>query len=152
MTLTLLKDPKSLPAPPKPVGNYVPVVQTGNLLFTSGMIPLKNGQLEFTGPVGSISVPLEQGQEAARLCVLNGLSAIYHYLGETFEPIDRVVKVTGFVLSAPGFFQQPQVINGASDLLVEWFGEAGKHARSAVGVSALPMEASVEVELIVALK
>lgn len=151
-TLEVLLDPGQLPSPPKPVGNYVAVLRHGDLLYTSGMIPLESGQLKYTGAIGGLSVGIEQGQAAAKLCVLNGLSAIYDYLGGSFEALDRVVKVTGFVQSAPGFYQQPKVMNGASDTLVEWFGEAGKHVRSAVGVSALPLDASVEVELVVALK
>lgn len=142
----------SLPPAPQPVGNYVPVVQTGNLLYTSGMIPTENGQVKFTGQVGGIAVSIEDGQAAARLCILNALSAIQAYLGGSFDRIERVVKVTGFVNSVPGFVQQPQVINAASDLLVEFFGEQGKHARASVGVAGLPLDASVEIELILALK
>jgi len=142
----------SLPPPPKPVGNYVPVIRTGDLLMTSGMLPLKDGKVACTGSVGSIDVTLEAANGAARLCVLNAVSALKAYLGDTLEPIEKVVKITGFVSSAPGFFQQPQVMNGASDCLVEIFGEVGKHARSAVGVMALPLDASVEVEVTVQLK
>ncbi len=142
----------TLPPPPQPVGNYVPVVRTGVLLMTSGMLPLKDGKLSCVGAVGSIDVTVDAARDAARQCALNAVSALKAYLGGTLEPIERVVKVTGFVSSAPGFVQQPQVINGASDCLVEIFGEAGKHARSAVGVLSLPLDASVEVELTVQLK
>ena len=137
-----------LPEAPNPVGSYVPMVQTGNLLFNSGMIPIENGQLRYTGTVGSIALPVAVGQQAARLCVLNALAVIKKQTG-SLSKIKRIVKLTGFVSSAPSFYQQPAVINGASDLLVEYFGEKGKHARSAVGVTSLPLDASVEIELIV---
>lgn len=120
--------------------------------MTSGMLPLKDGKLACIGAVGGIEVSVEAANEAARLCVLNAVSALKAYLSDTLEPIEKVVKITGFVSSAPGFYQQPQVMNGASDCLVEIFGEAGKHARSAVGVFSLPLDASVEVEVTVQLK
>ena len=137
-----------LPEAPNPVGSYVPVVKSGKLLFTSGMIPVEKGELKYKGTVGSIAVSVEDGQAAARLCVLNALAVIKKEIGDLAK-IKRIVKLTGFVSSAPSFYQQPAVINGASDFLVEHFGETGKHARSAVGVAALPLDASVEIELIV---
>jgi enamine deaminase RidA (YjgF/YER057c/UK114 family) len=138
----------TLPTPAQPIGSYVPVVQVGNVLFTSGALPVKDGKLEHTGAVGSYSVSLEKGREAARLCAINCLGNLRAYLGG-LDRIKRIIKLTGFVNSAPVFYEQPAVINGASDLLVELFGEQGRHARSAVGVSALPMNASVELEMIV---
>lgn len=138
-----------LPSPPNPVGNYVPVKQLGNLVMTSGMIPLKDGTLVYQGAVGSLAVSTEDGQQAAELCCLNALSAIKAHIGD-LSHIKQIVKVTGFVSSAQGFYDQPKVINGASDLLVAVFGEdKGKHIRSAVGVYSLPMNASVEIELTV---
>ena len=137
-----------LPEAPNPVGSYVPVVKSGKLLFTSGMIPVEKGELKYKGTVGSIAVSVEDGPAAARLCVLNALAVIKKEIGDLAK-IKRIVKLTGFVSSAPSFYQQPAVINGASDFLVEHFGETGKHARSAVGVAALPLDASVEIELIV---
>ncbi|WP_373532977.1 RidA family protein [Vampirovibrio sp.] len=137
-----------LPVPPLPIGSYVATTQVGNLVYTSGVLPMKDGQVAFTGALGGWDVKIPEGQEAAKLCVLNALSLISHALGG-LERVKRVVKMTGFVSSAPTFYDQPQVMNAASDLLVEYFGEAGKHVRSAVGVSSLPRNASVEVELVV---
>ncbi|MGE0200044.1 MAG: RidA family protein [Candidatus Melainabacteria bacterium] len=137
-----------LPPAPQPVGNYVPVVQAGSLVMTSGMIPLKEGKIAQEGALGASGVSVEAGQAAARVCVLNALSALKAHLG-SLEKIQRIVKLTGYVSSQPDFYQQPAVINGASDTLVEYFGERGKHARAAVGVAALPMNASVEVDLVV---
>lgn len=138
-----------LPEAPQPVGNYVPVKQVGSLVMTSGMIPVKAGSVVFQGAIGSLANPLKTGQEAAHLCCLNALSAIKSHIGD-LNKIKQVVKVTGFVSSAPGFYEQPKVINGASDLLIEVFGEdKGKHIRSAVGVMNLPLDASVEIELTV---
>lgn len=137
-----------LPPPPLPIGSYVAVARVDNLLYTSGVLPIKDGQPAYTGAIGSWDTTTEYGQQAARLCVLNALSLLQHELG-SLEHIQRIVKVVGYVSSNPGFFEQPAVMNGASDLLVEYFGESGKHVRSAVGVSALPRNASVEIELIV---
>ena len=138
-----------LPEPPLPIGSYIAVTRVDNLLYTSGMLPLKDGQLAFTGPMGSWDLDIEKGQEAARLCVLNALSLVNHELNGQLERVKRIVKVTGFVSSTPTFYDQPAVMNGASDFLVECFGEAGKHVRSAVGVASLPRNATVEVELVV---
>jgi enamine deaminase RidA (YjgF/YER057c/UK114 family) len=139
-----------LPPPPLPIGSYVAVTQVENVLYTSGVLPMKDGEVAYIGPIGGWDANLAHGQQAARLCVLNALSLIHHELG-SLERVKRIVKVTGFVSSNPGFFDQPAVMNAASDFLVEHFGEAGKHVRSAVGVTSLPKEASVEVELLVEL-
>lgn len=139
----------ALPAPPKPVANYVPVVRTGDLLFLSGVLPSRDGQLIMTGKLGQ-NLSIEQGMEAARVAVLNGLSIIRHEAG-SLDRVKRIVKMVGHIASAPGFTDQPQVLNGASDLLVSLFGDAGRHARVAVGAVELPRQAPVEIELIVEL-
>ncbi len=138
-----------LPAPPLPIGSYIAVTQVDNLLYTSGVLPMQDGQVVYVGPVGSWNVGVTQGQAAARLCLLNALSLIHHTLDGQLDRVKRIVKLTGFVSSTPTFYEQPAVMNGASDCLVEFFGEAGKHVRSAVGVISLPRNASVEVELVV---
>jgi len=138
-----------LPAPPLPIGSYVAVTRVDNLLYTSGVLPMKDGQVAYTGAIGTWGVDAEYGKQAAQLCVLNALSLINHELNGQLERVKRIVKVTGFVSSTASFYEQPAVMNGASDFLVEHFGEAGKHVRSAVGVSSLPRNASVEVELVV---
>jgi enamine deaminase RidA (YjgF/YER057c/UK114 family) len=130
-----------------PVAAYVPTVRTGNLIFTSGQLPMRDGAMSATGKVGG-SVTPEQGYEAARQSALNALAAVKAEIG-SLDDIKRVVKVVVFVASAADFTGQPQVANGASEFLGEVFGDAGRHARSAVGVSALPLDAPVEVELIV---
>ena len=137
----------TLPTPPAPAGSYVPVVVTGSLAFVAGQIPVEAGQVKFKGKVGR-DVSIEAGQQAARLCTVNALAQLKTALG-SLDRIKRVVKVTGFVNCEPSFADQPKVVNGASDLLVQVFGEKGKHARAAVGVSSLPMESAVEVEFIV---
>ncbi|WP_059016529.1 RidA family protein [Mycobacterium sp. M26] len=136
----------TLPTVVKPLAAYVPAVRTGNLVYTAGQLPLEAGQLTDTGKVGAEVSP-EQAKAAARICALNALAAIDALVG--LDNVVKVVKVVGFVASAPGFSGQPGVINGASEFLGEVFGEAGAHARSAVGVSELPLDAPVEVELIV---
>ena len=138
-----------LPSAPSPGGSYLPATRAGALLFTSGQLPFKEGQLPYTGKVGE-EVSVEEAREAARLCALNALAVIKAEAG-SLENVRRVAKVTGYVASAAGFNGQPGVINGASDLLNEVFGERGLHARSAVGVAELPLDAPVEVELIVEL-
>ena len=138
-----------LPAPPLPIGSYVAVTRVDNLLYTSGILPMQDGQVAFTGPMGSWGLDVPTGQQAARLCVLNALSLINHELGGQLERVKRIVKVTGFISSTATFYDQPAVMNGASDFLVEQFGDAGKHIRSAVGVISLPRNATVEVELVV---
>ncbi|MFD0000124.1 RidA family protein [Nocardia sp. NPDC127526] len=134
-----------LPAVAAPVASYIPAVRTGNLVYTSGQIPVVNGELPFTGKVGA-EVTTERAQEAAQVCALNALAAVHALVG--LDNVVRIVKVVGFVASAPGYNDQPVVINGASNLLGEVFGDAGVHARSAVGVSELPKNVAVEVELI----
>jgi enamine deaminase RidA (YjgF/YER057c/UK114 family) len=136
-----------LPAPPAPAGAYVPATRTGNLVFTAGQLPLEAGELTLRGKVGD-TVGVDAAREAARVCAMNALAAASTQTGGV-AGISRIVKVTGFVASAPGFNEQPQVINGASEFLGEIFGDAGLHARSAVGVAELPMNAPVEVELVV---
>ncbi|MEV0029464.1 RidA family protein [Nocardia sp. NPDC050793] len=135
----------TVPAVAAPVAAYIPAVRTGSLVYTSGQLPFVNGELSATGKVGA-EVSLEAAAEAARLCALNALAAVHDLVG--LDEVVRIVKVVGFVASAPGFTDQPLVINGASDLLGEVFGDAGVHARSAVGVSELPKNTPVEVELI----
>jgi enamine deaminase RidA (YjgF/YER057c/UK114 family) len=136
-----------LPAAPKPVANYVPVVRVGDLLFLSGVLPSKEGQLVMTGKLGA-DVSIEQGVAAARLAVLNALAIVKAEAG-SLDRVKRIVKMVGHIASAPGFTDQPQVLNGASDLLVAVFGEAGRHARVAVGAAELPRQAPIELELIV---
>lgn len=134
-----------LPAAPKPVAAYVPAVRTGNLIFVSGQLPFAAGQLLATGRVPS-KVDLEQAQECARQCVLNGLAILKAELGGDWSKLVRVVRVGAFIQSDDGYGGQPQVANGASELLVAVLGDAGKHARAAVGVNALPLDAAVEIE------
>lgn len=138
-----------LPAPPKPVANYVPVIRVGDLLFLSGVLPSRDGQLVMTGKLGE-NLTVQQGVEAARVAVLNGLSVVRNEAG-SLDRVKRIVKMVGYIASASGFTDQPQVLNGASDLLVSLFGEAGRHARVAVGAAELPRMAPVEIELIVEL-
>ena len=135
-----------LPAIAKPVAAYIPAVVTGNLVFTSGQLPFVDGALPATGKVGA-EISQEQAKELAKLCALNALAAAKSAIGD-LDRIKRIVKVVGFVSSTPDFTGQPGVINGASEFLGEVFGEAGTHARSAVGVTVLPLDSAVEVELI----
>jgi enamine deaminase RidA (YjgF/YER057c/UK114 family) len=136
-----------LPPVAAPVAAYVPAVRTGPYVYTSGQLPLVAGRLSVAGKVGA-EVPVEDAKELAALCALNALAAIKAEVGE-LAAVARVVKVVGYVASAPGFTGQPQVVNGASELLGAAFGDAGQHARSAVGVAVLPLDAPVEVELLV---
>jgi enamine deaminase RidA (YjgF/YER057c/UK114 family) len=129
-----------------PVAAYVPTVRSGSQVYVSGQIPRRDGQLMHTGKVGG-EVTLEQAVECARQCALNAIGALKAEVGE-LSAVIRIVKVVGFVASDPGFTDQPQVINGASELFLAAFGDAGRHARSAVGVAALPLDVPVEVELI----
>ncbi len=138
-----------LPQVPMPAASYVPAVRTGNLVFTAGQVSFEDGEIHVTGKVGD-AVSLEEAQHAARLCALNALAAAASEAGG-LDRISRIIKVVGYVASAPGFNGQPQVVNGASDLLGEIFGENGHHARSAVGVVELPLGVPVEVEMIVEL-
>jgi enamine deaminase RidA (YjgF/YER057c/UK114 family) len=137
----------TLPSPPKPVATYIPAVRTGNLLFLSGVLPSRDGQLIMTGKLGR-DLTVEQGMEAARVALLNALSIVKHETG-SLDRVTRIIKMVGHIASATGFTDQPQVLNGASDLLVSIFGEAGRHARVAVGAAELPREAPIEIELIV---
>ena len=139
----------TLPEVVPPLAAYVPAVQIGNLIYSSGQLPMVNGALAMTGKVGAGVTP-EQAKEMARVCALNALAAIGTLCN--LDDIAQIVKVTGFVASAPGFTGQPMVVNGASELFGALFGDAGKHARSAVGVAELPLGAPVEVEVIVALR
>jgi enamine deaminase RidA (YjgF/YER057c/UK114 family) len=136
-----------LPETAKPLAAYIPAVQSGNLIFTSGQLPMVAGSLAETGKVGG-SVSPERAKELASVCALNALAAVKTVIGD-LDKIKRVVKVVGFVSSVPEFSGQPAVVNGASEFLGEVFGEKGIHARSAVGVAVLPLDAPVEIELIV---
>ena len=138
-----------LPTVPRPAGSYVPAVRAGTLLFTAGQLPFKDGGLPYTGKVGE-DVSLEEAKEAARLCALNALAAAKAEAG-TSENVHRVIKVAGYVASSSGFNDQPEVINGASDLLGALFGDKGLHARTAVGVAELPLNVPVEIELTIEL-
>jgi len=139
-----------LPVAAAPVAAYVPAVRTGNLVFTAGQLPLVDGKIPFIGKVGSDVTP-EQAKDMAQICALNALAAIS--LVADIDQIEKVVRVGGFVNGAPGFVAIPQVINGASELLIKLFSEAnGKHARTAIGVAELPLNAPVEVEIVVQLK
>jgi enamine deaminase RidA (YjgF/YER057c/UK114 family) len=136
-----------LPETAKPLAAYIPAVQSGNLVFTSGQLPMVAGSLAETGKVGG-SVSPERAKELAAVCALNALAAVKTVIGD-LDKIKRVVKVVGFVSSVPEFSGQPAVVNGASEFLGEVFEEKGIHARSAVGVAVLPLDAPVEIELIV---
>jgi enamine deaminase RidA (YjgF/YER057c/UK114 family) len=136
----------TLPEVVAPLAAYVPAVRTGDLVYTSGQVPMVDGKLAQTGKVGA-EVGLDDARELARICALNALAALKSEVGDLAKVV-RIVKVVAFVASDPAFTQQPQVANGASELLAEVLGEAGKHARSAVGVASLPLDAPVEVELI----
>lgn len=136
-----------LPQASTPAANYVPYVRTGNLLFMAGQVTMWNGERRFVGKLGR-EFGVEEGQQAARLCALNLIAQLRHALDGDLDRLVRVVRVGGFVNSMPDFVEQPKVVNGASDLFVEVFGEAGKHARTAVGTNALPFDVAVEVEAI----
>ena len=136
----------ALPAVTPPLAAYVPAVRTGAYVYTSGQLPMVDGALQMTGKVGA-EVSVAEAAALARICALNALAAVASVSGG-LSAVIRVVKVTGFVASAPDFTQQAQVINGASELLLEVFGDAGRHARSAVGMAVLPLDTPVEVELI----
>ena len=140
----------TLPVAAAPVAAYVPAVRSGNLVFTAGQLPIVDGKVVITGKVGAEVTP-EQAKEMAQICALNGLAAIS--LVADVDQIERVIRVGGFVNGVPGFVAIPQVINGASELLIKLFGEVnGKHARTAIGVAELPLNAPVEVEMVVQLK
>ncbi len=136
-----------LPEPPKPLAAYIPAKQVGNLVFTAGQLPMVNGEIILKGLLGQ-DVEIDPAYNAAKICTLNALSAIKGVIGD-LDKIKQVVRVVGYVASFPTFIQQPAVVNGASELLLEIFGENGKHARSAVGMAVLPLNAAVEIELTV---
>jgi enamine deaminase RidA (YjgF/YER057c/UK114 family) len=136
----------TLPTVTQPLAAYVPAVRSGNFVYTAGQLPVVDGQLVGTGKVGA-EVGAHEAAALARTCALNALAAVVSVTG-SLSAVRRIVKVTGFVASAPDFTGQPQVVNGASELLLEVFGEAGRHARSAVGTVVLPLNAPVEIELI----
>ena len=140
----------TLPIAPKPLASYVPAVRTGDLVFTAGQLPIKDGSLAFKGKLGK-DLSEDEGKKAAQVCALNCLSVIKNEIGN-LDNIEKIIKLTVFVSSAEGFINHPQVANGASDLLRDVFGENGKHVRSAVGVAALPLNAPVEIEMICKLK
>ena len=137
----------SLPTPVAPAANYVPAVRSGNLLFIAGQVPVRDGKPEFVGKLGA-GLSVEQGHQAARLCAINILAQVASALDGDLDRVVRCVRLGGFVNAVPEFTEQPQVINGASDFIVEVFGEAGKHARAAVGVGSLPRGVAVEVDAI----
>ena len=136
----------TLPVAAKPVAAYVPAIRTGNIVFTAGQLPLVNGAMPATGKVGD-KVTIEEAKKLAEVCALNALAAV-----ETVADVNKIVKVVrvvGYVNGVAGFTSQPAVVNGASELFIQIFGEAGKHARSAVGIAELPLDAPVELELTV---
>jgi enamine deaminase RidA (YjgF/YER057c/UK114 family) len=139
-----------LPIPATPIYQYTPVVVHRGVAYVSGQLPKVDGEVKVTGKVGD-TVSMEEAREAARLCILQGLSCLKQALG-SLDRIERFLKVTGFVNSSPGFTEQPKVIDAASELLVQIFGENGKHARSAIGAGELPRNTPVEIEMIVAIK
>ena len=140
----------TLPVAAVPVAAYVPAVKTGNLVFTAGQLPIVNGKVLITGKVGAEVTP-EQAKDMAQICALNALAAIS--LVTDIDQIERIIRVGGFVNGVPGFVAIPQVVNGASELLIKLFGEVnGKHARTAIGVAELPLNAPVEIEMVVQLK
>jgi len=137
----------SIPNAPKPAGSYVPVVLTGKLAFVSGQIPIKDGQVVYQGKVGDTQ-SIDNAQEAAKLCVINGLAQIEAYCG-TLDNLEKIIKISGFVNSTKDFTEHPKVINAASDLLMKIFDEKGRHSRIAIGVSSLPLNATVEIDMVV---
>ncbi len=134
----------SLPVPPKPAGSYIPVVTSANFAFVSGQIPVRDGKVAFTGKVPT-ERSIEEAQKAAKLCAINILAQLKASLG-SLDRITRIIRVSGFVNSTPEFSDQPKIINAASDLFFEVFGESGKHTRIAVGVSSLPLNSTVEID------
>lgn len=139
-----------LPESPKPVAAYIAAKRVGNLVFTAGQLPIANGDLKYTGLLGQ-NVEIEEAKKAAQICTMNALAAVKEIAGD-LECILQIVRVVGYIASVPTFTQQPAVVNGASELLLAIFGESGKHARSAIGVASLPLNASVEIELTVEVK
>lgn len=139
-----------IPEAPKPLAAYIPALAINNLVFTAGQLPVVSGELKYQGKVGQ-DISLEEAKTGAEYCALNCLSVVKSVIG-TLDKIERIVKLTVFINSADGFISQPAVANGASELMVKIFGDAGKHVRSAVGVNELPLNAAVEVEMIVQIK
>ena len=139
-----------IPEAPKPLAAYIPAVQVEKYIYTSGQLPMQDGQLKFKGKLGK-DQSVDEGRQAAEICALNCLGVVKSIIGN-LDNIERVIKLTVFVNSADGFTEQPKVANGASELLVKIFGDNGKHVRSAVGVSELPIDAAVEAEMIVKVK
>ena len=137
----------TLPTPPKPAGSYIPVVISNNLAFVSGQIPMQDGKVSYTGKVPS-EKSIEEAQSAAKLCAINLLAQLKANLG-SLDRITKILRVSGFVNCMPEFSEQPKIINAASDLFFEIFGEKGKHSRIAVGVSSLPLNSTVEIDMIV---
>jgi len=138
-----------LPMPPNPAGSYIPVVKTGNLLFVSGQIPMEDGKVIFTGKVSDNNI--EEAQKSAKICAINILAQLKKELTD-LDRISKIVRLSGFVNSMPEFTQQPKVINAASDLIYEIFGDCGKHSRIAVGVSSLPLNSMTEIDAVVEIK
>ena len=136
-----------MPTPPSPAGSYIPVVTTGNLAFVSGQIPMKEGKVIFEGKVPE-KQSLDSARDAAKICIINGLAQLKANLG-SLDKITKFVRISGFINSNPDFTEQPKVINAASDLLVEIFGDMAKHSRIAVGVANLPLNSTVEIDMIV---
>ena len=136
-----------LPVVPKPVAAYIPAVRAGDFVYTAGQVPMVNGEVVYKGQIGK-GPTVEDGYAAAKICAINCLSAVKSVIG-SLDKIERIVKLTGFVNTEPGQGNQPRMINGASEFLMEVFGEAGTHARSAVGVSDLPLDSLVEIEMVV---
>ncbi|MDC0856202.1 RidA family protein [Candidatus Nitrosopelagicus sp.] len=136
-----------IPTPPSPAGSYIPVVTTGNLAFVSGQIPMKEGKVIFEGKVPE-NQSVDSAREAAKICIINGLAQLKINLG-SLDKITKFVRISGFVNSSPDFAEQPKIINAASDLLVEVFGDMAKHSRIAVGVANLPLNSTVEIDMIV---
>ena len=136
-----------IPTPPNPAGSYIPVVTTGNLAFVSGQIPMREGKIIFEGKVPNVQ-SLNSAREAAKICIINGLAQLKANLG-TLDKITKFVRISGFVNSEPDFTEHPKVINAASDLLVNIFGDMAKHSRIAVGVASLPLNSTVEIDIVV---
>ena len=146
----LLKLKIVLPEPPSPIGAYLPATRSGDLVFISGVLPLAQGELAYKGKLGS-DLGVEKGYEAARASCLNALAIIKKELG-SLDKVKRIIKVTGYVASTASFNEHPEVVNGASELLLAVFGESGRHARAAIGCSSLPRDSPVEIEMIVEVK
>jgi len=138
-----------LPTPPKPAGSYVPIIISGKTAYVSGQIPIEDGKITHKGKVPSPQ-SLEEAQKAARLCIINALAQLKSEIG-SLDKVSKILKVSGFVNSSPDFTEQPKVINAASDLLVEIFDEKGKHSRVAIGAASLPLDSTVEIDMIVEL-